>query len=95
VSFHSSHGPVKNIEPYTEDTLKLLPEYGHTQIVVVCPAHFCDTVETLEEIGIHGRQTFMNAGGASFRMIEGLNDSEPGIQCLVTLMNSAHKWRPV
>lgn len=94
VSFQSHHGPVHCIEPYTEDALRQLPQHGCTRVAVICPAHFCDGVETLEEIEIHGKEIFMEAGGESFRMIHGLNDSEAGIQCLESLMNSSNNWQP-
>lgn len=95
ISYDSHHGTAKCIEPYTQDTLQALPEQGHPRVVVVCPSHFCDSVETLEEIDVRGRQHFMEAGGESFRMIQGLNDSTAGIACLESLMHSANDWRPV
>lgn len=92
VSFDARHGPVKCIEPYTEDVLGRLPERGHTQLAVICPSHFCDSVETLEEIEIRAREIFLEAGGKSFRMIRCLDDRESGIQCLEDLMNSSSHW---
>jgi len=94
VSFQSHHGPVQCIEPYTEDVLGQLPQHGYTRVAVICPSNFCDCVETLEGIEIRGKEIFMNAGGESFRMIHGLNDSEAGIQCLERLMNTSNNWQP-
>ena len=45
-------------------------------ITVACPAFTADNLETLEEIGIRGRETFMQAGGISFRLAPCLNDDE-------------------
>ena len=55
--------------------LEELPAKGIKQLAVICPAFFCDCLETLEEIEIRGRETFMEAGGESFRMIPCLNDT--------------------
>lgn len=92
VAFSSRCGSAKCIEPYTEDVLRKLPAHGHTQLAVICPANFCDSIETLEEIEIRGRDTFMNAGGESFRMLPALNASESGIQCLERIMNTPLYW---
>jgi ferrochelatase len=42
-------------------------------LVVVCPAFVADCLETLEEIGMQGRETFLKAGGESFTLIPCLN----------------------
>jgi ferrochelatase len=92
VSFQSRLGRAKWMEPYTEEILQQLPARGIKQLAVICPAFFCDCLETLEEIEIRGRETFMDAGGDSFRMIPCLNDSSAAIQCLETLMADASRW---
>lgn len=86
VSFQSRMGRAKWLEPYTEEVLKELPAHGKKRLAIICPGFFCDNLETLEEIGIRGREIFMNAGGESFRMIPCLNDSPAAIQCLEALM---------
>ncbi|VGO19891.1 Ferrochelatase [Pontiella sulfatireligans] len=92
VSFQSRLGRAKWMEPYTEETLQKLPSLGIKKLAVICPAFFCDCLETLEEIEIRGQETFMEAGGESFRMIPCLNDSPAGIHCLETLMADAANW---
>jgi ferrochelatase len=92
VSFQSRLGRAKWMEPYTEEILQQLPARGIKQLAVICPAFFCDCLETLEEIEIRGRESFMDAGGETFRMIPCLNDSPAGIQCLESLMADASRW---
>lgn len=77
VSFQSRLGGAKWIEPYTDVTLAQLPGRGVTKLAVMCPAFVADNLETLEEIGIQGRDTFMAAGGERFTLIPCL-DSRPG-----------------
>lgn len=92
VSFQSRLGRDPWLEPYTEETLRELPTLGKKNLAVICPAFFCDCLETLEEIEIRGREIFMDAGGESFRMVPCLNDSPAAFQCLETLMDDVENW---
>ena len=92
LSFQSRLGRDKWLSPSTEDTLRELPALGKKKLAVICPAFFCDCLETLEEIELRGRELFMEAGGESFRMIPCLNDSPAGVHCLETLMSRADDW---
>ena len=92
VSFQSRLGRAKWLAPYTEEELRELPAKGIKQLAVICPAFFCDCLETLEEIEIRGRETFLEAGGESFRMIPCLNDTPAALHCLETLMRGAENW---
>jgi ferrochelatase len=92
ISFQSRLGRAEWMQPYTEETLRELPQKGITELAVICPAFLCDCLETLEEIEIRGKETFMEAGGESFRMIRCLNDSDEALECLITLMKSADSW---
>lgn len=92
VSFQSRLGRDQWLEPYTDQTLQELPKKGIKNLAVICPAFFCDCLETLEEIEMQGKETFMEAGGETFRMIPCLNDSPAAIQCLETLTLGAGDW---
>lgn len=92
VAFQSRLGRDKWLEPATDKMLEELPAKGIKQLAVICPAFFCDCLETLEEIEIRGRETFLDAGGESFRMIPCLNDSPAAVQCLETLVTSTDEW---
>ena len=73
-SFQSRLGRLPWLRPYTDELLAELPGRGVRSITVACPAFTADNLETLEEIGIRGRSTFMDAGGASFRLAPCVND---------------------
>lgn len=75
-SFQSRLGRLPWLRPYTDELLAELPGKGTRSITVACPAFTADNLETLEEIGIRGREAFMHAGGASFRLAPCLNDDE-------------------
>jgi len=73
LSFQSRLGKDKWLTPYTAQRLSELPKEGVKKLLVVCPAFVSDCLETLEEIAEQGKETFLHAGGESFRMIPCLN----------------------
>ena len=83
VSFQSRIGPGW-IQPFTDKELVRLAEEGIQNLDVVCPAFVTDNLETLEEMNIRGRETFLEAGGKSFNYIPCLNDEESWVDFLVT-----------
>jgi len=74
VAFQSRLGRDQWIQPYTDQVLAGLPAKGIKKLLVMSPAFVADCLETLEEIGIRGRETFLQAGGQSFELIPCLND---------------------
>ena len=83
VSFQSRIGPGW-IQPFTDKELVRLAEEGIKNLDVVCPAFVTDNLETLEEMNIRGRETFLEAGGESFNYIPCLNNEESWVDFLVT-----------
>ena len=86
VTFQSRFGPTKWLQPYTDETLMALPKEGIKRVAVVAPAFSVDCIETLEEIAITGREEFEHAGGEQYAYIPCLNDSEPGMHMLETII---------
>jgi len=82
VSFQSRLGPDPWLKPATDDTLEHLGEKGIKNLKVACPAFVSDCLETIEEIGMEGKEEFQEAGGGEFTMIPCLNDQDPWIDVL-------------
>jgi ferrochelatase len=82
VTFQSRFGRAKWLEPATDVTLAALPDQGVTKVALVAPGFSADCLETLEELAIRGRETFLAAGGTHFAYLPCLNDSEAGIAML-------------
>ena len=78
-TFQSRFGPQEWLQPYTDKTLEKLPKEGKKNILVICPGFASDCVETLEEISMEGKTTFIEEGGENFDFIPCLNDSEEHI----------------
>ena len=87
VSFQSRFGRAKWLEPATEATLAALPGRGIERVVIVAPGFSADCLETLEELAIRGRDTFLAAGGTHFAYLPCLNDSAVGIAMLRQILN--------
>ena len=86
VSFQSRFGRAKWLEPATDATLAAYPREGVRRIAVAAPGFSADCIETLEELGIRGRETFLQAGGEQFALLECLNDSPEGMTMLEALV---------
>ncbi|MGC9942533.1 MAG: ferrochelatase, partial [Verrucomicrobiota bacterium] len=61
------------------------PQRGIQKLLVMCPAFVSDCLETIEEINIRGRETFLAAGGKEFAQIPCLNEAPEWIAALETM----------
>ena len=86
LTFQSRFGPQEWLTPYTDKTLESLPSKGVRNLLVICPGFASDCVETLEEINIQGRESFMNSGGKNFDLIPCLNDSTEHVNLFEKLL---------
>jgi ferrochelatase len=87
VTFQSRFGRARWLEPYTRDTLLALAKDGVRRVDVACPGFVADCLETLEEIGIEGKQAFLGAGGAEFHAIPCMNEHPLWIGALADLVH--------
>jgi len=85
-TFQSRFGPREWLKPYTDKTLESLPGKGVKNLLMISPGFSSDCVETLEEINIQGRESFMKMGGTNFDYIPCLNDNEDHIGLFAKLV---------
>ncbi len=88
-TFQSRFGPEAWLKPYTDKTLEILPKEGKKNVLVICPGFSSDCVETLEEISIQGKESFLNSGGKNFDTVPCLNDNNDHINLLEKLITKA------
>lgn len=81
-TFQSRFGPTEWLKPYTDKTLEALPAEGAKKIVVASPAFISDCLETLEELAMEGRDSFLEAGGEAYSVAPCLNDSAGAIDVI-------------
>jgi ferrochelatase len=95
VTFQSRFGRAKWLEPATDITLAELARKGTRKVAILAPGFSADCLETLEELSIRGRETFLEAGGTHFAYLPCLNDSGPGIAMLRSLIGrELEGWLP-
>ena len=87
-TFQSRFGPQEWLQPYTDKTLEDLPKEGKKNILVICPGFSSDCVETLEEIAIQGKESFIKCGGKNFDVIPCLNDNDDHINLIKKLISN-------
>jgi ferrochelatase len=85
LAFQSRFGRARWLEPYTAAVLRDLGKRGVGRVDVYCPGFVSDCLETLEEIGIEGRKTFVDAGGRVLRAVPCLNEHPAWIGALADL----------
>lgn len=85
VCFQSRFGKAKWLTPYTAVTLEQLGKEQAQRVDVICPGFVSDCLETLEEIAIEAKNTFIQAGGKEFHYIPCLNERSDWIQALADI----------
>ena len=75
ITFQSRFGKAEWLQPYTDKTLQELARQGIKNVHAICPGFTADCLETLEEIAMEGKETFLNAGGKNYSYIPALNES--------------------
>jgi ferrochelatase len=85
VTFQSRFGRAEWLQPYTEPTLVALAREGVRRVDVACPGFVSDCLETLEEIGIGARRSFVANGGQELRLVPCLNESPEWIAALARI----------
>jgi ferrochelatase len=83
-TFQSRFGSAEWLQPYTDKTIERLAEEGVRRLAVVTPGFASDCVETLEEIAMEGKESFVEHGGEDYAALPCLNDSPEGMHFLAS-----------
>jgi len=75
------------LEPFTDIRLEEMPGEGIKKLLILCPAFVSDCLETLEEIAMRGKETFIGAGGQEYTMIPCLNVDSLWVEALAGWVN--------
>ena len=85
-TFQSRFGREPWLQPYTDKTLEQLPKDGVKHVAVICPGFSSDCLETIEEINMEARESFIESGGEHFHYIPCLNNEPAHIDALVSIL---------
>lgn len=88
-SFQSRFGPTEWLQPYTDDRLLELAAQGVRAVTIVTPSFAVDCLETLEEIGIRGREQWLGLGGEELVLIPCLNAHPLWVEVLAGWIRAA------
>jgi ferrochelatase len=88
VAFQSRLGRDPWLQPYTDREIVRLAREGAKRLVVICPAFVTDCLETLEEIGMRGRELFLASGGEEFQLVPCLNEHPQWLAFLQKLIRA-------
>ena len=90
-TFQSRFGRDPWLQPYTDETLKALPQQGVKSVQIICPGFSSDCLETIEEIGGENCEYFLEAGGERYEYIPCLNAEPDHIELMRTLIEEQAK----
>ena len=85
-TFQSRFGRAKWLEPATDTTITEEARRGTRRMAVAAPGFSADCLETLEELAIRGRETFLEGGGTDYATLSCLNDGASGVEMLERLI---------
>jgi ferrochelatase len=91
-TFQSRFGKTPWIQPFTDVEITALARRGVKRLAVLCPAFVADCLETLEEIGIRGRDAFRAAGGDELTLIPCVNSHAAWIEGVVHILHDSAPW---
>jgi protoporphyrin/coproporphyrin ferrochelatase len=94
VAFQSRLGREPWMQPYSDVEIARLAKSGVKHLAVICPAFVADCLETLEEIGMRGRNIFLGNGGKDFTLIPCLNEHPLWIKSLKAMVEEFAGPRP-
>lgn len=86
MSYQSLFGREEWLRPYTDETLRRLATRGFDRLAVFCPGFLADCLETLEEIGMTGKEQYQHAGGGDYRLIPCLNLDDAWVDGMAALV---------
>lgn len=87
ITFQSRLGRDPWLTPATDETIEALAKRGVKRLAIVSPAFVADCLETLEELGMQGKESFLEHGGEDLMLVPSLNTHPVWVQALKGLID--------
>jgi ferrochelatase len=88
ITFQSRFGKAEWLQPYTQATLEKLGREGIGRVDAICPGFVADCLETLEEIAMECKESFLESGGKEFHYIPCVNERPDWMTALRDLVST-------
>ena len=88
ITFQSRFGEAEWLQPYTQATLEKLGREGTGRVDAICPGFVADCLETLEEIAMECKESFLESGGKEFHYIPCVNERPDWMNALRDLVTT-------
>jgi len=85
IGFQSRLGRTPWIRPFTDEVLVELAKAGKRRLAVLTPSFTADCLETLEEIGLRAKASFVAAGGEDLLQVPCVNAHPRWVEAVVDL----------
>ena len=86
--FQSKLGRSAWLRPTLDRVIVEKGKQGVKRLAVISPAFVADCLETLEELGLRGKEDFLNSGGESFLLVSSLNDHPRWVESMAGLVEA-------
>lgn len=88
LAFQSKLGRESWLPPATDETLIRLAKSGVKKIAVISPAFVADCIETIEELGVRGRESFLENGGVELHLVPSLNEHPAWVEGFAAILQA-------
>jgi ferrochelatase len=85
-TYQSRFGRDPWLIPYTDRTIESLAHEGVKNIAICAPGFTADCLETLDELGNEGRESFHESGGGGYTTLSCLNDHPVWIEAMKSII---------
>ncbi len=92
VCFQSRLGRDPWIQPYTDVVLEKEARAGRKRATILSPAFVADCLETLEELGMRGAESWTAEGGKSLELVPSLNSRDQWVDALLAIARDTTPW---
>ena len=92
VCFQSRLGRTPWLRPYTDEVLIERARAGCRRAAILSPAFVADCLETLEELGLQGAESWRDNGGESLTLIPALNADDRWADTVASIASDTTPW---
>jgi ferrochelatase len=86
LAFQSKLGKDPWITPATDATVEALAQKGVKKLAILSPAFVADCIETIEELGMQAKDSFLENGGEELNLLSSLNSEDAWVNAFAEIL---------